>query len=150
MNNMNSMMKQLLETSCKQEHNMQIDTLIEEIVNRTKMIKDCVVYDEDDSLREDRIDFNRILEFVGDKTGYEISCNEVVLDKRQISPKDYLELITKLCYLLSVKYNPQRFVGYISVYDDYVEVRFHTQRTEEAAWLEDDLEKYEMPIMCCD
>lgn len=147
---MNENMKILLETGEKGECNLQIDTILNEVINKTKLLKDCIIYDEDDSLKEDKIDFSRILQFAGDKTGYEVSCNELIFGKQEITSNKYLELANKLCYLLSVKYGEKRFAVYISVYDDYVELRFHTCRNEEHSWLVDNLDEYDIPILYCE
>ncbi len=38
---------------------------------------------------------------------------------------------------------------YISVYDDEIELRFHTYRKNESLWLDENLDKYDTPILYC-
>lgn len=145
---MNEMMKLILEGEENQECNLQIDKILYEIIDKTKMIKDCIIYDKNGTLKEDNINFNRIIDFFGDWTGYEVSCNELIFERQSILPKYFLSFANRLSYLLSQKYDVKRIVVYISLCDDEIELRFHTYRHNEGLWLVDDLNKYDKPILC--
>ena len=145
---MNEMMKVILEREENQEGNLQIDKILHEIIDKTKMIKDCIIYDKDGTLEEDNINFNRIIDFFGDWTGYEVSCNELIFEKQKILPKYFSALANRLSHLLSQKYGVKRIVVYISLCDDEIELRFHTYREDERLWLDEDLNKYDNPILC--
>ena len=75
--NMNKIMKKMLLEDEKDNEISKIDLITEEIVSKTKIIRDCVIFDEDGTLDESKINFSRILKFVMDWTGYEVSCNEL-------------------------------------------------------------------------
>lgn len=145
---MNEMMKLILEGEENQECNLQIDKILYEIIDKTKIIKDCIIYDKDGTLKEDNINFNRIIDFFGDWTGYEVSCNELIFERQKILPKYFSAFANRLSYLLSQKYDVKRIVVYISVCYDKIELRFHTYRENERLWLDDDLNKYDKPILC--
>lgn len=146
---MNEMMKIVLDKKENKECNLQIDAILDEIVCKTKKIKDCVIYDKDGTLEEEKINFNRIIQFVGDRTGYEASCNELRFERHKIFPCQFLALANELSHMLSEKYNGKKIVVYISLYEDDLEVRFHTYRKNERLWLDEDLNKYDRPILCC-
>ena len=54
------------------------------MVNKTRLIRDCIIFDENEKLDENKINFSRILKIVKDWTGYEISCNELRFSKEEI------------------------------------------------------------------
>lgn len=145
---MNEIMKLILEGEENQECNLHIDKILYEIIDKTKMIKDCIIYDKDGTLKEDNINFNRVIDFFGDWTGYEVSCNELILERQEIPPKYFSTLANRLSCLLSQKYDVKRIVVYISLCDDEIELRFHTYREDEKLWLDEDLNKYDIPILC--
>ena len=145
---MNTMMKIILDEGEQQECTIQVDDVLKKIVDKTKIIKNCIVYDEDGALEEEKINFDRIIHFVGDKTGYEVSCNELRFSRQKIHPCQFPVLARKLSDMLFQKYNPQKIVVYISLYDDEFELRFHTYREDEKLWLDEDLNKYDKPILC--
>lgn len=144
---MNDMMKEILQCDDKKEGYLQIEDILEEIVAKTKVIRDCIIYDKDETLVEEKINFSRILQFVGDWTGYEVSCNEFRFERESIHSSQFLTLASKLEYLLSQKYKGKKIVVYISLYEDEIELRFHTYRTTERMWLDEDLNKYDTPIL---
>lgn len=145
---MNEMMKLILEGEENQECNSQIEKILYEIIDKTKMLKDCIIYDKDGTLKEENIDFDRIINFFGDLTGYEVSCNELIFERQEILPKYFSILANRLSYLLSQKYDIKRIVVYVSLCDDEIELRFHTYREDEKLWLDEDLNKYDTPILC--
>ena len=75
--NMNKIMKKMLLEDEKDNEISKIDLITEEVVSKTKLIRDCIIFDEDGMLDESEINFSRILKFDKDWTGYEVSCNEL-------------------------------------------------------------------------
>lgn len=141
--NMNEMMKLILEGEENQECDSQIDEILYEIIDKTKIIKNCIIYDKDGTLKEDEINFSKIMYFFGDWTGYEVSCNELIFERQKILPNYFLALAKKLSYLLSQKFDEKKIVIYISLSDDEIDLRFHTYREDERLWLDEDLNKYD-------
>lgn len=145
--NMNDKMKKILIEKEGKKHCLKINTIVNEIVNKTKIIKDCTIFDIDASLEEDKINFSEILNMVGDWTGYEVSCNEIRISQEVVNASEILTLADKLSNLLYKKYN-KNIVVCISLFDDEIELRFHTLREDERLWLDKNLDKYDIPIFC--
>lgn len=145
---MNEMMELILKGEENQECDSQIDEIIYEIIDKSKIIRNCIIYDKDGTLKEDNINLSKIIYFFGDWTGYEVSCNELIFERQKILPNYFLSLANKLSYLLSQKYVGKKIVIYISLSDDEIELRFHTYREDEGLWLDEDLNKYDKPILC--
>jgi len=144
---MNKLMKEILETEEDKKCYLQIDVIVNEILSRTKIIKNCIIYDEEGDLVKENINFNNIIRFFGDWTGYEVSCNELRFERQGGFSSQMLVFVSKLSYMLSQKYNGKKFVIYISLCDDEIELRFHTYRKDEPLWLDEDLDKYDRPIL---
>ena len=142
------MMNAILKDENGEECNLQLDTILTEIVSKTEKIKDCIIYDKDGILEEEKINFNRIIQFVGDWTGYEVSCNELRFERKSISQSQFVVLASRLSDMLSQKFNGKEIVVYILLCDNEIELRFHTHRENERLWLDKDLNKYDKPILC--
>ena len=145
---MNDMMNSLLKDEKRAESSFQLDIILTEIVSKTKKIKDCIIYDKAGTLEEEKINFNKIIQFVGDWTGYEVSCNELRFGRESIPQSQFEVLASRLSDILSHKFNQKKIVVYISLCDNEIELRFHTYREDEGLWLDRDLNKYDMPILC--
>lgn len=145
---MNDLMKAVLSADIdKSENFRQVDAVLREIESKTKLIKDCIIYDKSGDLDEEKINFSKIMQFVGDLTGYEVSCNELRFDKAYISPGQFELLADRLNEMLSEKFN-RKTVIYISLPEDKIELRFHTYRENEGLWLNENLNSYDVPILC--
>ncbi len=142
----NDKMKKKISNNVPQSLDNKTKAFLHKIVNNTKILKDCVIYDEYGI--EDMIDWNSILEIVGDATGYEIGCNEFRLEKDEVGAGQYQMLAYELHAILKDKYPDRKFVIYLSVNGGYPEIRFHTYRTGDGFWLEEDLNVYITPILC--
>lgn len=140
-------MKQLLQEGEKKTGIPQIKLITEEVVNKTKLVRDCVIFDESGKLDENKINFSRILKFVKDWTGYEISCNELRFSKEEIPPNQFLYLAEELGTKFSEEYEGRKFGIIISLLDEWVDLRFHTYREAEGLWLDKNLNKYDTPIL---
>lgn len=118
---------------------------------KTKMIRDCIIYDQEGDLDEGEINFERALQFHGDWTGYEASCNEIrVTDYLDIKKKNMSNIFEILNYLkkeLLNMYPNRNFCIIISIDESDITVRFHTYREEEGMWISEDLESYDNPIL---
>lgn len=145
---MNDMMNAILKDDKGAESSLQLDAILTEIVTKTKKIKECIIYDKDGTLEEEKINFDRILQLVGDWTGYEVSCNELRFERNSIPQSQFLRVASRLGDMLSQKFNGKEIVVYISLFDNEIELRFHTHREDEGLWLDRDLNKYDMPILC--
>lgn len=144
---MNDIMKQLLQEDEKKTGIPQIKLITEEVVSKTKLVRDCVIFDESGKLDENKINFSIILKFVKDWTGYEISCNELRFSKEEIPPNQFLYLAEELGAKLSEEYEGRKFGIILSLLDEWVDLRFHTYREAEGLWLDKDLNKYDNPIL---
>ncbi|MGN0294648.1 MAG: hypothetical protein ACI4D3_11670 [Lachnospiraceae bacterium] len=144
---MNGKMKQLFETQKSNQISSEIDLIVERIVEKTRLIKDCIIFDEDESLDEKQIDFHVIMKFVNDWTGYEVSCNELKFSLSEIPVNQFLDFIEKMNFSLSQKYKKRKFVIILCVCDGEIDLRFHTYRKNEGLWLDEDLDSYLNPIL---
>ena len=111
--NMNDAMRALL--CCAEEKDFQLGDIVDEIVNSTKMIKECIIYDKCATLNEEQIDFARIISFFGDLTGYEVGCNEIRYSSNVIVPNQIMSFAKDLCYKIAQRYNGIRLVVYINI-----------------------------------
>lgn len=145
---MNELMKSIMEKSEKWECCKEIGDILNEIISKTKKVRSCIVYDSNEEIEEEKINYDIIMQFVGDWTGYEVSCNELRYEKQKISPGYFTILAERIGVMLSQQYEGKRFVVYIFLYDDELELRFHTFRKDEGLWLDEDLNKYDKPILC--
>ena len=104
-----------------------------------------MIFDENGTLNEERMNFDRILKIVG--AGYEVSSNELRFSKGEIPRNQILYFVDCLNLELSRKYGERKFGIIISLYDGSVDLRFHTYREEEGLWLDNNLDKYDVPIL---
>ena len=140
-------MKQLLQKEGQGKEMPRTKKIAEEVVNKTRLIKNCIIFDENEKLDENKINFSRILKIVKDWTGYEISCNELRFSKEEIPSNQLLYFAENLHFMLSQKYDGRKFGIVISLHDDIIDLRFHTYRSDEGLWLDKDLNKYDSPIL---
>ena len=104
-----------------------------------------MIFDENGTLNEERMNFDRILKIVG--AGYEVSINELRFSKGEIPRNQILYFVDCLNLELSRKYGERKFGIIISLYDGSIDLRFHTYREEEGLWLDNNLDKYDVPIL---
>ena len=62
---LNSAMEKLLLNENDKKDTLKTRIIIREVVNKTKIIKDCIIFDENGKLEESKINFDRILKIVG-------------------------------------------------------------------------------------
>jgi len=150
--NMNMKMKDIItKNAMNVEVNDKILKLCNYIILKTKNIRDYIIFDEKNDLEEKNINYERILKFYGDWTGYEVSCNEIrITDYISFKQKEFYMIPHILEYLklgLSKKYGTRKFCIIISIDNDHVILRFHSYRENEGLWISEDLEGYEEPII---
>lgn len=144
---MNELMEKTIKLDIKRKKQNYTD-IVNEICNDTYIFNGLLIYKKNKELNE-MISKEDLIKFYGDWTGYEASYNEIRIKKNKVSASSFIEIAIKLKDLLSNKYNNQNIVVYLSLYDDDLEIRFHTRREDEPLWLDDDLNKYDIPILCC-
>ena len=142
--NTNWMMSQILLKEGEKQ-GLQAKMISKEVIKKTRLIRNCVIFDENGTLNEERMNFDRILKIVG--AGYEVSSNELRFSKGEIPRNQILYFVDCLNLELSRKYGERKFGIIISLYDGSVDLRFHTYREEEGLWLDNNLDKYDVPIL---
>lgn len=143
---MNKMMKKIVSNQTIESCDNKFNAILDNILKKTRRIQESVIYDEDE-IDESTINFERVFKFVGDWTGYEISCNEIRIENIMLSPNQYVTFANMLQKMLKNKYKDKDFVVYICLNDDYIEIRFHIYRENEGFWLNENLNMYNSPIL---
>ena len=142
--NINWMMNQILLKEGEKK-GLQAEMISKQVIKKTRLIRNCVIFDKNGTLNEERMNFDRILKIVG--AGYEVSSNELRFSKGEIPRNQILYFVDCLNLELSRKYGERKFGIIISLYDGSVDLRFHTYREEEGLWLDNNLDKYDVPIL---
>ena len=120
---------------------------VKKIVSGSRIVHDCLVYDKENEIDENKINFNKLFKMYGDKTGYEVSCNEIRIEKELISKSHFFFLINELDRELEEKFS-RKVVIYIQELEDSFDLRFHSLRENEKKWLSENLDEYDNPIIC--
>lgn len=144
--NTNWMMKQILLTEAEKK-GRQAEKISKKVIKKTRLIRNCVIFDKDGTIKEEKINFDRVLKIVGDWTGYEVSSNELRFSEEEIPRNQILYFADCLNLELSKKYKERKFGIMISLYDGFIDLRFHTYREKEGLWLDNNLDKYDVPIL---
>lgn len=144
---MNQKMKDLLNRD-EDNQSQNIDYIIKTIMEKVKLVNNCVIYDRYDRVQEDKSIFSKILKSVGDYTGYEMNFNEIIFSIEEIGIINCDYLAMRFLQILNAKYIDRKFFVFISVHDDTIELRFYTIREDENPWLMEDLDNYDDPIVC--
>ena len=128
-----------------------ISEFCDNYLSKTKIIRDCIIYDQEGNLSEDKINFERILKLYGDWTGYEASCNEIrltdYLDLNKENIGNIIDVFNHLKEGLLNMYPNRKFCIIFSMDESDITVRFHTYREVEGLWISEDLESYDNPIL---
>ena len=142
--NTNWMMSQILLKEGEKK-GLQAEMISKQVIKKTRLIRNCVIFDKNGTLNEERMNFDRILKIVG--AGYEVSSNELRFSEGEIPRNQILYFVDCLNLELSRKYGERKFGIIISLYDGSIDLRFHTYREEEGLWLDNNLDKYDVPIL---
>ena len=143
----NRAMKQLISSQTFANNSREYNNIVDRVIYNTKAIKESIVYDTE-GIDESLVDFKRIFKHVDDWTGYEIMCNEILLQSSDLPAFQYTAFCKKLHDSLQSKFVGKRFVIYLCVKKDFIELRFHTYRENEGLWLNENLNEYNDPILC--
>ena len=124
------------------------DNMYEIMIPNFKEVYGCIIIDMNDEIKEENIDFKRVLSRCGDRTGYEAGCNEVRIN-------DYIDYCDKISvlelgqiimetwkYKLKTEYPQYNFCIILAFREGYVTMRFHVIRENENSWLTPDLDEY--------
>lgn len=142
--NMNNLMRLKIKD---RECNIKYDNIIQKIMKSTKVVKNLIIFDENRKFDKINIDFDMINKIYGDKTGYEVACNEIRIDTRDFCITQVIPFLTDISYEFAKKYN-KKIVLYMQCLNDCFELRFHTLWKNEDLWLNKDLDVYDIPIIC--
>lgn len=145
--NMNTEMKKIISAEVSKNFSNKTKLFLEEIVSNTKIIKDCVIYDNE-GINESDINWDNFSKYVRDLTEYEVDCNEFRIEKNEINNSQYQKLAYKMHDMLKSKFPNRKFAVYVCINGDYIEIRFHTYRITEGLWLDEHLDKYSNPVLC--
>jgi hypothetical protein len=144
---MNDAMRKILQNIMPTKDNIHaIDNLCNEILSKIQKANDCIIYDKQNIIKEHHFDFNKQIKLLGDRTGLEMWYNEIRLDGLKTS--NILQFLKTMKEKLNNKYVNTEFclIIYLSE-DNDIDFRFHTYRKEEGLWLNENLEKYNGPII---
>ncbi|MDO4504233.1 MAG: hypothetical protein Q4B84_03740 [Clostridia bacterium] len=142
--NMNDLMKAKIKNQkCTTKYN----STIQKIIKSTRIIEDLIIFDENREFDKFNIDFDAINKIYGDRTGYEIACNEIRIDIKNFSTAQIIPFLTDISAEFVKIYN-KKIVLYMQCLNDCFELRFHTFREDESLWLNEDLNVYDIPIIC--
>ncbi|WP_268625029.1 hypothetical protein [Paenibacillus alvei] len=124
---------------------------LEKIINpKIVEVQECFILDLEGELKIENINWERVMKFHKDKTGYEASCNELRIND-YVNDTDITREDIIICALqimdgwenqLRRCFPEHNFLIVLSCDDEYATLRFHKERPDENNWLNYDLEKY--------
>lgn len=155
---MNQKMK-LLIGSLDKKNILDSTILIKDLSNllfpRIVEAYDCLILDIDQTLDPKTINFEKAIELLGDRTGYEASCNKIrINDYISYNEGNELDVVVFALDLLKIwEYRFKRdypnitFNLIMSYGDGYVTIGFHILREDEPRWLADDLDTFKQEAL---
>lgn len=144
---MSSKMESLLD-KMKDYNDIKINTikLKEVLFPRIVEIHECLIIDNKWEINEDEIKFEFIKKMFGNRTMYEISCNEVCMNY-YVEPNDNLYVaqigivvMDAWKYRLKAEYPNDKFCIIMEVSDTHTILRFHKFREGEGGIIGNNLE----------
>jgi len=108
----------------------------------------CVIININNQVKPEKINFEAVLQWAQDRTGYEASSNEIRLNDYLDFPDALVALKTAEIIMqiwenkLLLEYPQHSFCMILSITEGYATLRFHQIRENERMWLRDDLEEY--------
>lgn len=145
---MNSRMLDLQIGQKSSKESVGTKAIVNGIMEKMKVIHNCIVYDKRGTMHEANIDLQRILLRCQDLTGYEAGCNEFRFSVEEIAFDQIPFLAKGLGCALRNKFPKRTFVIIISLCDGFLTLRFHTYRANEGMWIGSNLEEYPEPVYC--
>ncbi len=142
----NKAMEQIISSQIFENDSRKYNIIIDRIINNTKPIKEAIVYDTE-GIDESLVDFKKIFEYVNDWTDYEIMCNEILIPFSDLPVSQYTIFAKQLKEALQFKFDGKRFVIYLFIKNEFIELRFHIYREDEGLWLDENLNVYDSPVL---
>lgn len=142
----NKAMEQIISSQIFDNDSCKYNTIIDKIINNTKPVKEAIIYDTE-GIDESLIDFKRVFKYTDDWTGYEIMCNEISIPHSALPVSQYTIFAKQLKEALQFKFAGKRFVIYLCIKNEFVELKFHTYREDEGLWLDENLNVYDSPVL---
>lgn len=130
----------------KLKNDSELFLFAKNIVSKTTLIKECIIYDKTGKIKESEVNFEKIIELSGDRTGYEVECSEIRIDKNFLPTNQIANFLLILSIEFLRKYH-RKMVFYIQEIDGSFDLRFHSLWENEEMWLLEDLNEYDVPIM---
>ncbi|MGL4655403.1 MAG: hypothetical protein ACRCWM_05930 [Sarcina sp.] len=143
---MNNQMENILQEIKKlNKDEVNITQLQEVLFPKITKVHDCFIIDNKSELDESKVKYDFIKRVFGDRTMYEISCNEVCINF-YVEPNDNL-LVAKVGfvvmeawkYRLKSEYPKENFCIVMEVSDTHTILRFHKFKAEEGLVIGNDL-----------
>lgn len=111
------------------------------LLESTELIQDCIIYNPNKSYSVDTVNIDFLKKTYGDLTGFEMYCNEIVVDGNFFESRTICFLIDTLRNLFETKF-PNKRIVIILTNNDICQLRFHTYREEEGLWLDENIDNY--------
>lgn len=131
-----------------------IQNMCENIVCDTSLLEvhDCVVYDPNNEIDDLKLDWNFILRINNDLTGFEVNCNEILINDYIDYNKDNARSIIyhtlkSFGKLIKQKYPIKSFCVIMYEYKGTLFLRFHVYRESEGLWIGENFEEDENPVL---
>ncbi|CAH8767604.1 hypothetical protein [Paenibacillus dendritiformis] len=113
-------------------------------------IRGCFILDLEGELNAENINWDMVMKFHKDKTGYEASCNELRVND-YIKDIDMTKNNILICAFQIMEgwedqlrkcFPGHKFLIVLSCDDQYATLRFYKERPEEKSWLSYNLDEY--------
>lgn len=120
-----------------------IKQLCVEIVSKTRLFNDCILYDVSNP---ETINWDYILQINGDLIGFEASQSEIIIPDEIFCENGINIFLTELEKLFNKRF-PNKRVCFILSHNGLGLLRFHTYRLDDGLWLDSDLENYQEAVL---
>lgn len=123
--------------------------LIEKIVSKTKVVKDYILFDENDKINESTFLENfKLKKLLKNSSQYEYGNNEIRIDNIELFEEQLFNFLIQLNLRFMRKFN-RRMVFYIIILEESncIELHFHTYRQEEVFFYRQDPNLFKSPIL---
>lgn len=118
----------------KEKYSNKINYFNNNVIKRIRKIDDCIIIINNIKGKK-YINWDKIIELYGDLTGYEASCNEILIDTNNIENTELaLILVEELSEFLKAKF-PKYHFKIVSQIDTEIIMRFYTVRVGEE-WID--------------
>ena len=116
--------------------------LCREISDKTKIIGDCIVYNQSNvELNKEFTGSSFFKKTYGDLTGFECSCNEITLGEDFFTKNTIFLFFKTLRDMFEEKFPDRKIVLLITERDE-CQLRFHIYREKEGLWIDEKIDNY--------